>query len=207
MHASLCELLDCLVNARQPILQLCHRGGVGNTHIAVIPKGIPRHDSDPGCLQQIVSYFCRSGQKLPLRPPPEQTSDVRKDVERATRGVTRDTMDGVETLHDKIAALLKGLCHGPNALLRSGQGFDPGYLGKGRGVTGSLALQAITHLDHLPRPSTVAEPPASHGIGLREPIDDYRTRFQGWIQCGNADLLQIIVNDMLVNLISNDKEI
>ena len=82
---------------------------------------------------------------------PKQASYFGKNVEGAVRCVAGDTRDGVQTCHNKIAALLEGLRHSADAVLGPGQGFDSRDLGKGGGVTGGLALQAITHLDHFPR--------------------------------------------------------
>src|SRR6266849_5409914 len=81
MHASSCELLDCSINTRQPVLQLCHRGGVGKTHVVVIPKRIPRHHSDPGFVKQVIGHSCGGRQGLSLGAAPKQASDCREDVE------------------------------------------------------------------------------------------------------------------------------
>ena len=57
----------------------------------VITEGIPRHDGDPGCSQQIVGHFCCGGQGLPLRTPSKQSSDVGKD-----ENLERIDMRGIE---------------------------------------------------------------------------------------------------------------
>ena len=123
------ELLDCLgqcVLTRPPALPSRRRRKYAYSG---------RHQRHPQAPRRPRLHPADSRPRLPavvrgrpLARRPNRRSDVGKDVERTTRRVARDARDGVETRHDKITALLEGLRHAANTLLRPGQGFNPSHL-------------------------------------------------------------------------------
>src|SRR5262245_16464475 len=140
MDAPSLELLYGPIDTRQALFEFRHRGRIREAHIAVIAKRLPRYQGHSGYLEQVADHVRRGQQRLPFGPTAIQSRDVWEGVERAERQIARDAVDGVETGHDEVAALLERLRHGSHAVLRPGQRLDAGHLHKRRGVTGGLAL-------------------------------------------------------------------
>jgi len=49
------------------------------------PECGPRHDSDPGMVEQEFCECARIGERPPIVWPPEEARDIRKGVKRASR--------------------------------------------------------------------------------------------------------------------------
>ncbi len=145
-----------------------------------------------------ASWSSRSASSAPLRPVPPIDGE---GVERADRGRAADARDGVEAGHDEVAPSLELDDHRVHVVLRAGQGRHRPDLGERRrardGVDDQLGVGRDERLGH----DRVAQPPAGHGEGLGEAVEDDRPL--GHARQGrDRDVLLAVVQDAPVDLVA-----
>src|SRR5438046_2308 len=122
------------VNAIERFLDVLDRVRHAETQItfAEFAKRGPGERSDPGILEKRVGESFRW---------PTGLSDVRKNIERAVRQLTGETLDFVKPGNHHIAAFLKLVAHVINPLLRPAQCFDTRDLAEARSARAGVCHQ------------------------------------------------------------------
>ena len=102
------------------------------------------------------------------------TRDVDESVERTLRFYAGQARDLVDHMVDHVAALLEGRHH--HVQIRLGlltaQGLYASPLHRGVDAGAGVLVDLADSLDQIRRTGHIAQPPAGHGIGLGEGLDD-----------------------------------
>src|SRR5439155_22381736 len=177
------------------LLDRLARGRVGEAEVAlaVLAEGGAAEDGDPGLLQEKRGDLLRR---------PAEGLHVRQDVEGAPRPDARHPRDPVEPVHDEVPALAELRHHrldrGVVALERGHSGLLDERRRAGRGV-GHEACHVLGERD---RHHAEAQPPARHGVRLREPVEDDRPLLHAR-EAGDRDELSL-VEEPPVDLVRED---
>src|SRR5206468_3168816 len=112
--------------------------------------------------------------------------DVGKEVESALGIDTGDAGDAIQFFMSVTAPF--GVFGQPafQVILRPGQGGDRSFLGEGSWIAGAMALDGINGLGNGLRSGQIAEAPASHGISLGKPVNDYGMLVMGLGKAGHT---------------------
>ena len=154
-------------------------------------------DADADLLEEAVGKL-GAGQAGP--------GDLRERVERALRPERADPGDLVQAVDDEVAPRAELDDHVVDRALRAAQRLDRADLGERRRAADRVDHELAVHLDQRWRHDRVAKPPAGHGEGLAEAVEDDRPlRHPG--QRPDRDMLLSVVQDPAVDLIGEDDEI
>ena len=151
-------------DAIECLLDVLDRVGHAEAQIALaeIAESGPGERGDAGVVEQRVGQF--------LRWPPGLL-DVRENVERALGQAAGKTFDLVKTGDHHVASFLELGAHRLDRLLRSAQRLDPGDLREAGGAGVGVSHQAGDVRREIGAHHAVTHPPAGHGVGLGETIE------------------------------------
>ena len=133
--------------------------------------------------------------------------DVHHHIKRAAGHAAAEARNGVDQLHNFVAALLVGAAHLLHAALIHGKGHGGGVLGGGVGAGGGVGLVLDHGADHIARAAGIADAQAGHGVGLADAVDEDGVPLDGGAEAGDGVVARIAVDQLFVNLIGNDVEI
>ena len=137
----------------------------------------------------------------------DELLDVHHDIEGTVRLVAADAGDAVHPLHHVVAAALKGQTHALHALLGSGQGLHRCLLRDGAGGAGAVAEIVGNDLGDLVVGGHIADPPAGHGVGLGDAVDEQGTLLDLLTQRGKADELGVVIDQAVIDLVGDDVDV
>ena len=201
------ELAQGLDDPVHALLEVGHRGRVGQPDVVVGAEGVPGHDGHPGLLEEIVGQAVGVADLGPVRLLVVEGLDVREEIERAPgleAGHPRDRGQAHEAV---VAAALELGDHLRDVVLGAVVGLEAGLLGDGAGVRGRVALDLGHAVDDVGRSGGEADPPAGHGVGLRHAVDDDRLLLDILAERGEARELEAVEDEAGVDLVGDDVDV
>ena len=108
---------------------------------------------------------------------------------------------------NSIQTLFKGLTHSLNRFLTASQSFDSCILSRCCRVRCCLTCNLTHRSYNLRLTNCIANPPACHGVALRDTIDDHRLLANLLRQTGNWRKFITVINQTSIDVICQNQNI
>lgn len=187
---------DEFLDSVEAFFDVGHAGGVADADVIVGAEGDAWDGGDFLLFEEAGAEI--GGFEAGLR-------DIREEVEGSLGVHARDAGDGIELLVGEAAAFRVFGEPGGEMILRSVEGGDGPFLGKGGWVAGAVALDGVDGFGDRFGCGEVAKAPTGHGVGLCEAVHDNGVVVMSLGEAGDAGVGGTIVNEFLVNFVAHDE--
>ena len=200
------RLRQQLLDAGDALDEVLVAQGVRQPQIARRAERLARNDRDLGLVQDQRGQLDRVLRALAADLLAEQPLHRRVGVERALGLGADDAVDLVEHPHDRLAAAVEGLPHlrdGVQVTRHRGQRRDLRHV---RHVRRGVRLEVRRRLHDVLRADDPADPPARHGVRLRDTVDHDALVAQLREDRGQRRERRVAVDEVLVDLVRQDPQ-